>query len=143
MTTKIAELEAQRAARKAAHDAARDEQTAADLAAIYALEVSLDDELAVLHVPRYRAGLPAAVAVRPPTEPEYRRFVQMIRRAKDNLEARGAAQDMLAEVCWVYPPKEEAETRRKLVEAFPGIIPTMALEVSRLAELRTEREGKD
>lgn len=141
-TTKIKELEARRAARLATLADQKTEQRATDLEAIESLQIEHGDEnITTLTVNAYRPGLPVVVAVRAPTEPEYRRYVQMVRRAGQDAEKRGKAGDMLAEACWAYP--SEAEDRKAMAAAFPGLIVSVSLEAARLAELKGAEEGKD
>lgn len=136
----VTEIEARRAARKAEAQKAREEQYAKDLEAVDAIEVESGDDLSTLKVASYKAGLPTLVAVKPPSEAYYKRFAQMIRKAGQNLEARAAAQDLLAESCWVYP--QDPETRKAMKEAFPGVLVSIAVKASELAELNAEEEGK-
>ncbi len=137
---RIAEIEQRRTARRDKAGEARAEQYARDLEAIDAIEVEKDEELSVLHVAGYRAGLPVVVGVRAPSQQYYKRFASQIRRAKDNLEERAKAQDMLADVCWAYPADEP--TRKAMLEAFPGTLVSVAVEAAKLAELRSAEEGK-
>lgn len=136
----VAEIEARRAARRAVSDAARDEQEAKDLEAIDALEVASAENLGTMRVNGYVPGQPVRVAFRAPSEAYYKRFCQQVRKAGPNLEARGAAQDMLAQVCWVYPAKPEDQ--KAMVAAFPGTLVSIAIEVAKLAELNRDEEGK-
>lgn len=143
MSTKIAEIEARRAARRAETEKQKTEQLETDLAAIDALEAEHGDEcVAALKVNGYRPGLPVMVGVIAPSEPVYRRFVAQIRKAGKNTESHGAAQDQLARSCLAYPPKEDETTRGLMLDAFPGLLVSVAIEAQRLAELRSEAEGK-
>src|SRR5687768_8755928 len=116
----VTEIENRRAERKAAAAKAREEQYAKDLEAIDALEVESGEELATLKVATYKPGLPTLVGVKAPSEAYYKRFAQMIRKAGQNLEARAHAQDLLADSCWAYPT--DADTRKAMREAFPGVL---------------------
>lgn len=142
-TTKIEEIEKRRAERKAATQRARDDQYAKDLEALDELEASHGDEnVSRLAVNGFRPGLPTFVVVRVPTDVEYKRFSQTVRRAKDNNEAKAQAVEQLGAVCLVYPSKDDEETRKALLSAFPGIIPSAGVEATRLAEAQRETEGK-
>lgn len=143
MSDKINEIEARRAARKAGLETQKTAQKETDLEAIDALECEHGDEsVATLTVNGYRPGLPTMIGVVAPSEPVYRRFVQKVRRAKDNAEARGSAQDELAVSCWAYPAKDDEATRKAMLDAFPGLLVSVSIEAARLAELRGAEEGK-
>lgn len=136
----VEEIEARRAARKAQTEQAKAEQYAKDLEAIDALEVESGEEIATLTVNGYKAGLPVLVGVKAPSALQYKRFADQIRNAKENLNKRAQAQDLLAESCWVYPSDKDA--RKAMLEAFPGVLVSIAVEVAKLAELRSAEEGK-
>lgn len=137
----VTEIEARRAERKAAAAKAREEQYAKDLEAIDAMEVETGEDISTLNVKNHKPGLPTLVGVKPPSEAYYKRFAQMIRKAGQNLEARAHAQDLLAESCWVYPA--EADTRKAMREAFPGVLVSIAVKAAELAELKGEDEKND
>lgn len=136
----VTEIESRRAARKAAAAQAREEQYAKDLEAIDALEVESGEDIATLKVSQFKPGLPSLVGVKAPTEAYYKRFAQMIRKSGQNLEARAHAQDMLAESCWAYP--NDADQRKAMKEAFPGVLVSIAVKAAELAELNADEEGK-
>lgn len=138
--SKLEEIEARRAERKAKADAARDDQEASDLEAIEALEIGSGDSLSTLRVNGFVPGQPVRVAFKAPSEAYYRRFCSMVRKAGPNLEARGAAQDLLAQSCWVYPADGAAQ--KAFLVAFPGTLVSIAIECAKLAELRSDEEGK-
>ncbi len=136
----ITEIEARRAERKAAAAKAREEQYAKDLEAIDALEVESGEEITTLKVNAHKPGLPTLVGVKAPNETYYKRFAQMVRKAGQNLEARAHAQDLLAESCWAWP--SEADTRKAMREAYPGVLVSIAVKAAELAELAADEEGK-
>ncbi len=138
--SKIEEIEARRAARRAATDEKRTEQEEKDLEAIEALEVKNDEPLKTMSAAGFVPGLPVRVGFKAPSAEYYKRFCQQVRRAGSNLEARGSAQDLLGASCWVYP--EDKATRDSMLAAFPGILVSVALEATKLAELTAEDEGK-
>jgi hypothetical protein len=136
----VTEIETRRAERKAAAQKARAEQYAKDIEAIDDLEVKSGDDIATLNVNSYKPGLPTLVGVKAPSDVYYKRFAQMVRKAGNNLEARAAAQDLLAESCWVYPT--DADARKAMKESFPGVLVSIAVKAAELAELNAEEEGK-
>lgn len=139
----VEEIEARRAKRKAETEKAKAEQYEKDLEAIDALEIEHGDErVAALKVNGYAPGLPVMVGVVAPAEPVYRRFVAQVRKAGKATDAQGAAQDQLARSCLAYPPASDEQTRKALLDAFPGLLVSVAVEAQRLAELRSEVEGK-
>lgn len=137
----LARIDAARAERRAAHSDRRKKQLIIDRAALLSLEDEHGfDNVSALSMSRYVDGLPALVVVRAPTSAEYKRYVQMVRRAKqEDNEGRAKAQELLAESCWIYPPREQQPAVR---EAFPGVLPSIVLEVTKMAELQNEAEGK-
>jgi hypothetical protein len=138
----VEELEAKRAARKADADKARSEQYAKDLAAVDALECEHADWGMLdisLRVTNFVPGVPSLVGVRAPKELEYKRFFQQINRA-GNADAKMAAHEQLAKTCWVYPP-EDAQ-RKAMCEANPGLIAGVGNLAIKLAELKSDEEGK-
>lgn len=144
MPSKLEEIEARRAARRAASDEKRSEQEATDLEAIEALEIQTGEELHTMSPSggRFVPGVPVRIAFKAPSGDYYKRFCQQARKAGGNLEARGAAQDMLADVCWVYPPKDDAERRKAVLAAYPGVLVSIAIEAAKLAEFKADEEGK-
>ena len=139
---KLEEIEARRAARKAAAADAKAAQYALDMEAIDALEIEhVDDFVAAMKTPGHKPGLPVVCAVKAPSEAYYKRFCQMVRKAGNNLEARGAALDLLAESCWAYP--DDAETKKALMSAFPGLLSSIGVKATELVELKAAEEGKD
>jgi len=138
--SKREEIEARRAKRREELEAKRSEQRDADAETIDQLEVELGVELRVLVPKQYHDGLPACVAYRPAEPAVYKRLTQQLRRAKDNFEQRGAATDLLADSCWIYP--QDKETRKAMLDVYPGILHSIAVEVVKLADLEEQEEGK-
>lgn len=137
----IEEIESRRAARKAAVAESRAAQYAKDLEALDSLEVEHGDGcVASLEVDKFVDGLPTMIVIRTPSQDQYKRFCQQVRRAAGNLEARGAAQDLLAESCWVYP--STPDDRKRMLAAFPGVLTSVAVRAAKLAEFRADDEGK-
>lgn len=136
------EIEARRAARAAKLSSARDDQEVADLEAIDALEFERGETFLTLTVNKYVAGQPVKVAYKAPSSSEYRRYCDMLARAtqKNDVLARKAAQELLAESCWVYP--SDKERRDSFKETHPGVLLSIAVECAKAAELRAEDEGK-
>jgi hypothetical protein len=141
--TKIEEIEARRAARKAELEAAQNAQLEKDLEAFEALEIEHGaNNVARLVVKAFTPGLPTFVVVRSPGGTSfYKRYVDMVRRAQKNTQAIGAAQDMLAESSIVYPSDEA--TRKAMFEQFPGVRVTAAVRALKFVELEEEDEKKD
>lgn len=137
----LARIDAARAERRAEHAEARKKQLVIDRAALLSLEDEHGfDSVSALSMSRYVDGLPTLVVVRAPTSAEYKRYVQMVRRTKsDDNEGKAKAQELLAESCWVYPQRDQQQAVR---EAFPGVLLSIVLEVTRMAELQNEAEGK-
>lgn len=138
-------IEEKRAARKAAAEAARDEQLWRDLSAIDAIEVELgDSNVAVLRLP-YAKDLPAAVAVRAPSTAEMKRYRDRVRPSKDGRN-RDVQPDQvkpaeeLGATCRVYPADETAFGL--LCEARPGLLVQMGVRALELGSAREESEGK-
>ena len=133
------EYEARKAARKASADEARKAQLAIDLDALFALEEEHGDGMVKrLDLSAYFEGLPTLVAVRAPKPVEYKRFRDMIRKAKDK-EAQGKAADLLGTVCRAYP---DADTYAKILERFPGVQDTVFKAAAELGDATIADEGK-
>lgn len=141
-TTKLAELEAKVAERKAARETAKAEQEIVDRTAIAELQLATEDDLIVLELKTYREGQPTRVAARPPTDTEFRRYSQMVRRSKGDNEQIANAQELLAESCWVYPAKEEADLRKAIRKATPSLLLSMAVALAEKTEAKATDEGK-
>jgi hypothetical protein len=137
----IAEIEARRAARKAALAKQREEQYAKDLEKLDELEIKHGDgAVAPVEVPAFCAGLPTMAIVRAPSSDEYKRFRDRIARAQAKGPAVVAAQDELASSCRVYP---DVETYKAMCERYAGLHSSAVIAVVRLADARAADEGKD
>lgn len=139
----IEEIEKRRAARLADHDKARLEQERVDLETIDALEEANGEPLHTMTANGFKAGVPVKAAFRAPSGIEYKRYVDMVGKAqqKSDSVARVRAQELLAEVCWMYPAKD-SDARKAMFDAFPGVLISLAIEAAKVAELRSEAEGK-
>jgi hypothetical protein len=142
-TATLEELEAKVAARKASRDVAKAAQELVDRTALAELQLETEDDLVTLRLGIYRDGLPVFVAARPPTEPEFRRYSQMVRRSKGDAEMITNAQELLADTCWVYPPKSEADLRKAVKLATPSILLAIAVQLVKQTEAKAADEGKD
>lgn len=139
MNERLTEIEARRAARKAALARERDEQLATDLEAIDALEQEHGDtNVAVIRLP-YTPGLPAAVAAKCPPKAVVKRYRARIKPDKQGRpgDAVAAAQEVVG-VCLIYPDKDTFE---KLVEARPGIDTQLGTAALNLAAAEEEELG--
>jgi hypothetical protein len=137
---KAAALE-RRAKREATLEEARDAQEAVDLEAIEALELEHGYTLNVeFQVQQFVPGFPTIVAIRPPSEAEYKRYFAQVNKANGSGDAKVAAHVMLAQVSWVYPAEPEA--RRAMLAANGGMLASIGNHASKLAELRKSEEGK-
>lgn len=143
--SKVEELEAKLAARRAARAKAEEAQYEKDLEA----RIELEDEhgsIASVSVARFVDGHPTMALVRTPSSGEYKRYkAQMFRAAHDGKKGapvgQAAAQELLARACWVWPASEEA--RDAMAEAFPGILTPISQAAAALAEGKAEDTGKD
>ncbi|MFA5436663.1 MAG: hypothetical protein WC372_11550 [Candidatus Neomarinimicrobiota bacterium] len=135
----VAEVEARRAARKAALEEQRLTQRALDLEALDALEVEHgDSNVATLDVP-YSPGLPTLVAVRCPTSPELKRYQARLRERNPNPIT---AAEEVARVCVVFPSSDDP-TRATLLDARPGLLVQLGTLALGLATGRAAEEGKE
>src|SRR4051812_18130236 len=101
--SKVEEIEARRAQRKADAEKGRAAQYEKDLEAVDALETEHGYVLDIsLRVANFAPGVPSLVGVRAPSELEYKRFFQSINRA-GNADAKMQAHEQLAKTCWAYP----------------------------------------
>lgn len=139
----LAAIEERRAKRREAMKAARRPQEVIDNKAIDNLEEEHGfDRLRVLRTPYFREGLPAAVVVKSPGGTSYwKRFQDQIRDAKGNKQLEGAAQDMLARACIVYPA--DAEVLKAMCVEFPNLLNDSAGAAATLGKLDMEGEKKD
>lgn len=139
----IEALEKRQADRNAARAKAERSQYAIDLKAREDLEdASPDVGFAAVKVARFIPGQPTRAIVRMPTPAQYKRYLDMVGKGveKKNMGQQRAAQDMLAQSCWVYPTTPEG--RESMLAAFPGIITPIILAATTLAEGKAEEEGK-
>lgn len=135
------EIERRRNERRAAYDKARDEQTAKDLEAIDALESESGEPLHTMTSNSFKPGVSVKVAFRAPSGAEYKRYCDMVGKAQQKNDAieRRKAQETLASSCLLYPVDD---ARKAMLEAFPGLLISLAIEAAKVAELRSEDEGK-
>lgn len=140
MASRLEEVEARRAKRRAAAKEAADDQKATDLEAI--------DELEMVHgVLRYvevehAPGLPVLAAVRCPKPVEFKRFQDRVRpkNVDGMLGDTAMATAEIGAVCQVYPV--DADIRAQLHEARPGLLVQLGGAALDLARGRAEAEGK-
>jgi hypothetical protein len=139
----VHELEARRAERRAKQEEDRKAQEAIDLEAIDKLEEELGEPLNTMTANGFKVGSPVRIAFRAPTPLEYKRYSDQVGRAlqKNDTPARVKAQELLAEVCMLYPAAK-SDDRKALLEAFPGVLLSLAIEAAKVAEARAEDEGK-
>lgn len=131
------EIRAKIAARKAAHQQAREEQELVDLIALdEAQEQHGVDGVATLSIP-FTEGLPAMCAARTPTLNEIKRYRT---RAKEKNADMTKAAEELASTCLVYPDRE---TFAKMVAERPAIHAQLGVEAIKLATGKSEAEGKE
>lgn len=138
---KLAELEEQRAQKKADAAKAKAEQ-------LYLDEVArdeLEDEygaIAAVKVARHVPGQPVIAFVRTPKPEEYKRYVGQVGKGveKKSAAAQRDAQELLARACWIYP--RTREQRDAMLEVFPGLLTILIHAVTALAEGKAEEEGK-
>jgi len=137
----IEELEKARA--DAAESLAKEEkaQYVVDLKARIALEEK-HGPIAAVKVTRYVRGFPTRAFVKTPGSAEYGRYKKMTYQAHDrkSIDQVRVAGDTLAESSWVYP--ETKEERDAMLEAFPGLLSSILIAATALAEGKAEEEGK-
>ncbi len=124
---------------RAAAEAAQYEK---DLEARIRLEDDLGT-LAAVKVVRHVPGQPMQAFVKTPSPSQYKRYKDLVQRSGDDKNGaakRSDAIDQLARAAWVYPAAEE--DREKMLEAFPGILTPIFVAAVRLAEGKSEDEGK-
>ncbi len=140
-TRTLEEIQASRAARKDRVAVARAAQAVVDEDALDKAEEEHGEGcVASLEVSKYVEGQPTIAIIKAPSADYYKRFCTMVRKAGSNLEARGAAQDLLANSCWVYPSDEAA--RKSMLAAFPGLLVSVAIQAAKLGELEAAEQGK-
>jgi hypothetical protein len=139
---RIREAGERRAAKVDAEVKAREEQLAADVEAIEALEEKLGIRIhASKQVRQFVVGLPVVVGVRAPDAAEYKRMFSGVNRSNGNGDAKVAAHTMLANACWVYP--QDAATRDAMLAANGGLLASVGNFANKLAEVELEEEGKE
>lgn len=147
MTT-FAELEARRAARKAAYEEAYETQKLLDLERLDELEEE-HGYGRVLRVDlgnwRDGSGAVTLMVLRLPlaSEAVFKRFQQQVASDKASTAAKVEAGEVLARSCVVYPnPKTEADAYNATVEMAPGVLGNLALQIVTAVQGRAEAEGK-
>lgn len=138
----VEEMEALLASRKADREKAKADQYAKDLEAYAALDEEHGGGVARVCVSVFKQGQPTFAVLRMPSGVEYKRYVDQVNRAaeKKNVKATRDAAELLAKACWVYPKEKEAQ--ESMLEEFPGLLTSMAIAASSLAEGKAEDEGK-
>lgn len=137
-TQSIQDIEARRAARKAATELAREEQRVKDMEALDSLEIEHGDgRVVAIDLGFFDPGLPTFVVARMPAPIERKRYEDMCVRKTDGAALEAAK--MLASVCVVYPDKD---TYEKVKERCTGIHTTVALEAIQLGAGKRREEGK-
>lgn len=139
----LEEIEKRRSERRAQHDQSRKDQELADLEAIDKLEAELNEPLHTMSCNAHKKGVCVKIAFKEPSPIQYKRYADMVGRAmqKNDSVERRKAQEMFAEACWVYP-SADSESRKAMLDAFPGLLISLAIEAAKVAELRSEEEGK-
>ena len=141
--SKVEELEAKLAAKRADRAKAEEAQYEKDLGAL----IELEDEhgsIASVKVSRFVAGQPTRAFLRTPNAAEYKRYKDLVFRAAADKRAATsaqAAQEQLARSCWVYPAGDAAQVA--MLEAFPGLLTPLSMAAAALAEGKAEEVGKD
>lgn len=139
----LEEIEKKRQARRDATDKARADQELADMTAIDKLEEERGEMLHTMTANRFASGVPVRFAFRAPAALEYKRYKDQVNLALQKSDAKGrvAAQELLASTVIEYPARD-SELYKATIEAFPGLLISMAIEAAKVAELRAEEEGK-
>ncbi len=140
----VADIEAKRAARKAALEEQRKAQYEKDLEALDKLECEHGDgAVAAVEAPRFVPGMPTLAIVRAPKGAEFKRYRDRIAGTANGKNAGAtivSAQDELASVCRVYPDSKAYES---MCESFAGLHVSMAVAAAKLADAKVEEAGKD
>lgn len=140
----IEEIEARRAARRAALEEQRNEQLALDLEALDSAEVEHgDNAVARVDVP-FTPGLPTLCIVKTPNRAAIKRYRDRIkprqsRRGRDSDVDHAAAAIELCGVCLVYPDKEVFE---RMLDVRPGLDSQLGQIATRLSIGEEEEQGK-
>lgn len=133
----MSDVQKRRAERKAAAEVARAEQYEKDLEKLNELEEQLGDGRVVeLRLPAHVPGLPTIVVVKTPSALAFKRFRD---QARAKASRPGEALDLLADTCVAFP---DAETYKRVCEAFPGTHDCVGQAAVKLAEAQSGDEGK-
>lgn len=138
---KIAEIEKRRAERKEGIATQRAVQYAIDLEALDNAEQERGDgNVGVAEVARWIPGHPTMVLVRMPTGVEFKRYQDTVKPQGDKRYGDVVkAASQLADVCVIYPAKEDYARMR---EAFPGIHTAAGATAANMCGEREKEEGK-
>lgn len=139
--SKLEEIQERRTERAKAEAAAAEAQLVTDLEALEVLEEE-HGVIAAVKVARFREGHPTRAFLRTPKPAEYKRYVDSVSKSYEKKNQRGQrdAQEILAKSCWVYP--EDDKAKDAMLEAFPGLLTSIAIAAAALAEGKQEEEGK-
>ena len=146
MSLTLEQIEARRAELRAANERAQDEQLTTDMARVLELEEEHGyDAVEVIRLARYRPGATALVVAEVPRASDHRfkRYRQVAGSEKSNSAAKTDAADLFAKSCMLYPsPKDQAELYEVTVDAAPGILGHVALQLVKAVQGRELEEGK-
>lgn len=137
----LEEIEAARAARRAGIEARKAEQLVRDMEALDAAEIEHgDDMVKPVHLNTWSPGLPTFVVVRMPTGIEFKRFQDMAKKQPNGKDGDAVkASNLLADVCVIYPSKEDYARVR---EACPGVHIVAGTTAADMSAARAEEAGK-
>lgn len=137
----VAEILARRAERRAAHEAAREEQLLKDLEALEGFELQHgDNKIVQLDIIAWEPGIPTMCLYRTMTKAEFKRFQDMSKpRGNGKSPDHVAAATLIADACRIYP---DEETYKLVLEASPGVHMSAAVELLNRAAARVTEEGK-
>src|SRR5262249_5772179 len=136
----VEEIQAKRAARKAANKLAYDKQFEKDLEALNALEEEHGDgAVEALAMPRYVPGLPTLAIFKCPDAPGFKRCKDRQLRAKGNAEAINFATNELSAYCRVYP---EENLYKEMLVAAAGFQDSAGAKCIAMAQAKADEEGK-
>jgi hypothetical protein len=137
---RIAEAQERRAKKHAEQKSAATDQFAKDIEALEVLEEE-HGRIASVKVESFRPGLPTRVFIRTPKPAEYKRYRDMVEKAVKKDTKRSEVGDQLARACWVYPGSKDEQDQ--MLEASPGLLVSILLQATALAEGAAVDEGKD
>lgn len=139
----LEEIEKKRADRREKASEARAKQELVDMTAIDALEEARGESLHIMTANRYASGAPVKFAFRAPSALEYKRYKDQVNLAlqRSDAKARVAAQELLAGAVLEYPA-QGSDLLKTTLDAFPGLLISLAIEAAKVAELSAEEEGK-